>query len=80
MFVGTLQGLTVFVGTGFDSASGLRVPAGRILSGDATGDDGDDQDLGAAEARVSACLHGHVRQPGQHVPPVPPPQPSLALL
>lgn len=54
--------------------------AGRGVSGDAEGDAGDDPDLGSAEARLSAHLHCHVGQPGQHAAAVQAAHQAVALL
>lgn len=65
---------------GFHRAPRLWLPSGWLLAEHAAGDDGDDQDLGPAQARLPAHLHGHLRQPGQHVAAVPPAHQALALL
>lgn len=51
---------------GFHGSARLWLHERRGVSGDAQGDVGDDQDLGAAQAWLSTLLHRHVRQPGQH--------------
>ncbi len=65
---------------GLHGPAGVRLHEGRSISGDAERDVGDDQDLGSAQAWLSAHLHRHVRQPGQHAAAVQTAHQAVALL
>lgn len=65
---------------GLHGSTRVWLHEGRGVSGDAEGDVGDDQDLGSAEARLSAHLHRHVRQPGQHAAALQAAHQAVALL